>query len=213
MLRRLIGEDIELECTLPGTLHRARRRQPIEQVLVNLVINARDAMPRRRPGDDRPRRQPRQPTPEARDDIVVTVATPASASPTSVKAHLFDPFFTTKPAGKGTGLGLAMSYGIVTQAGGRIDIEAWWVEARWSACSCHAARGPISRDPAPARRRRTPRDARTICWRKTSRWCARWPAACCARWSLVHRSGGRRGRADTGGAPRRDRSTCLSPTS
>jgi signal transduction histidine kinase/ligand-binding sensor domain-containing protein/CheY-like chemotaxis protein len=132
MLRRLIGEDIELTCTLPEPPWTVRAdANQIQQVLVNLVINARDAMPEGGrltiaatheraatpidDGDD---------TPAAGDCVVIAVADNGVGITDAVKAHLFEPFFTTKPAGKGTGLGLATSYGIVTQAGGHIDVES-----------------------------------------------------------------------------------------
>jgi CheY-like chemotaxis protein len=131
MLRRLIGEDIELTCSLldrPWTI-RADANQ-LQQVLVNLVINARDAMPegsrvaistRHEAGGALPESDPQA---AMGDRVVIAVADTGVGITDEVKTHLFEPFFTTKPAGKGTGLGLATSYGIVTQAGGAIDIES-----------------------------------------------------------------------------------------
>ena len=128
MLRRLIGEDIKLECSLcPEPV--AIRADPgqMEQVIMNLCVNAREAMlkggtlalkteilrggvgclPRCRPAG----------TP---DCVRLEVADTGCGMPPEVLAHLFEPFFTTRPVGKGTGLGLSTVHGIVTQAEGDV---------------------------------------------------------------------------------------------
>jgi signal transduction histidine kinase/ligand-binding sensor domain-containing protein/ActR/RegA family two-component response regulator len=162
MLRRLIGEDVELVCTLPSTPCTVRAdANQIEQVLVNLVINARDAMPDG--GRVTITATAAATGSEGRDDVVVTVADTGVGIPDEVKAHLFEPFFTTKPAGKGTGLGLATSYGIVTQAGGRIDIDS--VVGRGTTVRVQLPRTPAAPDqPGASPREETPhtRDTRTI---------------------------------------------------
>ncbi len=131
MLRRLIEEDIVLTANLaPGSLWVRVDRAQVEQVLVNLVVNARDAMTKggeleietreitvgRRSGLPLGLAAGRYATLSVRDN--------GSGISEQVKAHLFEPFMTTKPAGKGTGLGLAMSYGIVKRHGGHIEIES-----------------------------------------------------------------------------------------
>ena len=128
MLRPLIGENIEL-VTLPGEdLGRIRMdRNQIEQALVNLVVNARDAMPR---GgkltivatnitiDEDHAWQHADIIPG--QYIVLEVSDTGLGMTEEVQAHLFEPFYTTKEVGKGTGLGLATCYGIVKQNGGNI---------------------------------------------------------------------------------------------
>ncbi|MEZ5100811.1 MAG: ATP-binding protein [Thermoleophilia bacterium] len=122
MLRRLIGEDVALALDLPTEVAPVKADPgQLEQVIVNLVVNARDAMP---------------------DGGVVTVSTAdvhdrelgplvsitvtdtgVGMSPETL-AHAFEPFFTTKETGRGTGLGLATVYGIVTQSGGHVRVES-----------------------------------------------------------------------------------------
>ncbi len=130
LLRRLIGEDIQFLCKRSAE-QLVVRVDPgqFEQVLVNLAVNARDAMP---DGgrltietsnvmlDDtyaatRPDMQPGS-------YVLVTVTDSGTGMGPSVLEHIFEPFFTTKEQGKGTGLGLATCYGIVTQAGGNISV-------------------------------------------------------------------------------------------
>lgn len=117
MLRRLLGEDICLEADLADDLGPVEAdRHQLEQVLVNLVVNARDAMPA---GG-----LLILSTREEEANVVLTVRDTGQGMDEYTRAHLFEPFFTTKEAGKGTGLGLAMVYGIVQQSGGRITVDS-----------------------------------------------------------------------------------------
>lgn len=118
MLQRLIGEEVNLATvTPPETGYVLADPSQIEQVIVNLVVNARDAMPNG--GTVRI---------ETADSTGLSPAGSATLSVTdtgigmdsNVLSHLFEPFFTTKEKGKGTGLGLATVYGIVHQSGGTI---------------------------------------------------------------------------------------------
>jgi two-component system cell cycle sensor histidine kinase/response regulator CckA len=132
MLRRTVGEHIDLVTKLSpdGCLVNADRGQ-LEQVIVNLAINARDAMPGGGILDIR--------TDNVNFDevssydqfeilpgsyVCLTVADTGVGMPKEVVAQAFDPFFTTKPKGRGTGLGLATVYGTVKQSGGYIDIHS-----------------------------------------------------------------------------------------
>ena len=132
LLRRLIGEDIEL-IILPSYNEAWVKVDPgqIEQVLVNLAINARDAMPEGGKltieithcsfDADLARRYVGA---SAGDYIVLTVSDSGVGMNDHVKAHLFEPFFTTKEKGRGTGLGLATCYGIIKQHSGLIDVAS-----------------------------------------------------------------------------------------
>jgi signal transduction histidine kinase/ActR/RegA family two-component response regulator len=128
MLRRLIGEHITIAITLAGELGPVRADpNQIESVVMNLAVNARDAMPnggrleietRNVPADARPHPLP------AGDYVVLTVTDGGHGMDTQTAARIFEPFFTTKELGKGTGLGLATVHGIVEQSGGKITVES-----------------------------------------------------------------------------------------
>jgi two-component system, cell cycle sensor histidine kinase and response regulator CckA len=124
MLRRLIGEDIELVTDLEPRLGRIRADAgQIEQVLMNLAVNARDAMPGGGRLNLSTRNHPAV-AEAAATHVVLKVADTGCGIDAAVMAHLFEPFFTTKEAGKGTGLGLATVYGIVHQSGGQLEVES-----------------------------------------------------------------------------------------
>ncbi|HJS48560.1 MAG TPA: PAS domain S-box protein [Gemmatimonadales bacterium] len=132
MLRRLLGEDITLEFDLAEALVPVYAdAAQLEQVIVNLAVNSRDAMPRGGRLSIRTRMRPPPPDPRglpaalARDgQVVLMVEDTGEGMDPKTLAHAFEPFFTTKPAGRGTGLGLATVYGIVNQAGGHIGVES-----------------------------------------------------------------------------------------
>ena len=130
MLRRLIGEDVELVTRLEPSLWRIRADAgQIEQVIMNLVVNARDAMPEGgrvfiqtfnrvvdesgTPGD-----------PPAGSYVMLTARDTGTGMTPETMSRIFEPFFTTKERGKGTGLGLATVYGIVRQMNGHISVES-----------------------------------------------------------------------------------------
>ena len=116
LLSRLIGDSVELSTSVvPGCLIRADRGQ-LEQVITNLALNARDAMPTGGTVEVAVRCLDGEVELIVRDSGV-------GMSPETI-AHAFEPFYTTKDEGKGTGLGLATVYGIVTQSGGEISITS-----------------------------------------------------------------------------------------
>jgi CheY-like chemotaxis protein len=131
MFGRLIGEDIQLVTRLAPALGLVKADAgQLEQVILNLVVNARDAMPtggklvletRDQDLDDTFTRtaDALRPGPH----IVLTVTDSGVGMDAATRSHLFEPFFTTKKPGKGTGLGLATVYGIVSQSGGYIDVR------------------------------------------------------------------------------------------
>jgi signal transduction histidine kinase/DNA-binding LacI/PurR family transcriptional regulator/CheY-like chemotaxis protein len=130
MLRTLVGDDVELELRLPDSVaHVWADAGQVEQILFNLAVNSRDAMPDGgtltisiadatlghgdtgrivgvRPGDY----------------VVMRVQDTGSGMAPDVQAQVFEPYFTTKPVGKGTGLGLSTVFGIVQQSGGQIEL-------------------------------------------------------------------------------------------
>ncbi len=120
MLRRTIGENIELVCSLAADLWPVLADPGhVEQVVMNLAVNARDAMP-----------EGGQLRIETRNiqahsgQVLLRVADTGSGMDSHTKANLFQPFFTTKGLGKGTGLGLATVFGLVSQAGGKISVHS-----------------------------------------------------------------------------------------
>ena len=132
MLRRLLGEDIELVTVQDPDLWRVRIDPgQFEQVLVNLAVNARDAMPtggtlvietRNVHLDEEFARQ--HTTVQAGPHVLLAVSDTGVGMDPEVLAHIFEPFFTTKEVGKGTGLGLATCYGIVKQNRGSIWVDS-----------------------------------------------------------------------------------------
>lgn len=131
MMRRLIGEDVKLATRLAGNPWNVKADpSQVEQILVNLLVNARDAMPHggevvletgnvefdegdtRLPGFMKPGRY-----------LVMTVSDTGTGIPEEIREKIFEPFFTTKETGKGSGLGLSTVYGIVKQHDGYIQVH------------------------------------------------------------------------------------------
>ncbi len=159
MLRPLIGEDIDVCLTLSpevGWIHADRGQ--IEQVVLNVVVNARDAMPdggkltigtHTAEIDDA--HAANEPGVAAGRYVVVSVSDTGIGMDDTTRARIFEPFFTTKEAGKGTGLGLATVYGIVKQSGGHVEVES--APGRGSCFRVFLPRAevqPRQRDAAPA---------------------------------------------------------------
>jgi PAS domain S-box-containing protein len=130
MLGRVIGEDVELLTEFDPNITRVKiDRGQLEQVLLNLAINARDAMPRggrlnitTRMADLDQNYVRKYPGVVPGQYVEISVADTGKGMDEHTRLHLFEPFFTTKDFGKGTGLGLATVYGIVKQSGGHISV-------------------------------------------------------------------------------------------
>ncbi|HEX7284194.1 MAG TPA: MASE1 domain-containing protein [Vicinamibacterales bacterium] len=132
MLRRMIGEDIVM--TVNGRAASAYVRVDpgqIEQVVMNLVVNARDAMPQGgrlnvETGDAILDETSTADTPDAKpgDYVMLSVSDTGVGMPPEIRARIFEPYFTTKEVGKGTGLGLSTAYGIVRQSDGHIALSS-----------------------------------------------------------------------------------------
>ncbi len=222
LIARTIGEHVQLETELAPDLLRVQADPgQIGQVLVNLAVNARDAMPTGGrltiktlnvwlDGDDA--RDRGKPQPGWHVEMVVTDT--GSGMAPEVMEHAFDPFYTTKAPGEGTGLGLATVYGIITGAGGAVSLysepDAGTTRARAVPGAGRGGRSPPAR-PRP-RRHRTQR-ASTRSWSsRIRRPCGRSPRAsspapgtACSR-----RATGRR--PSRSPRPPRSRSTSCSPT-
>jgi CheY-like chemotaxis protein len=130
VLERLCGAGIKLDMELDPSISPARiAASGVQQVLLNLVANARDAMPDGgrlliRTAEVTPQPFGSQSGWLPRQYVVVTVKDCGKGIPREIQSRIFDPFFTTKPAGVGTGLGLATVYGIISQRGGWIDVDS-----------------------------------------------------------------------------------------
>ncbi len=131
MLRRVLREDVELRIGLGIGVEFVRAdRNQLEQVLLNLAINARDAMPAggvltiRTTHEEVNSTSHQQRLDREGDYVVLEVSDTGVGMDAQIQAHLFEPFFTTKEPGKGTGLGLATVHGIVEQSGGFISVHS-----------------------------------------------------------------------------------------
>jgi len=132
MFDRLIGEDIDLHLQLASDLWPIEAdRGQVEQIIMNLALNARDAMPKGgelsiettnvdvgdRPGNDAS-------GPDPGPYVLLTIADTGCGMDQETQSQVFDPFFTTKETGRGTGLGLSTVYGIVKQSGGHVSLQS-----------------------------------------------------------------------------------------
>jgi CheY-like chemotaxis protein len=132
MLQRLMGETIRLETALAEPLWYVQADpSQVEQVIVNLAVNARDAMPQGGMLTIKtsnlsldPDAEQLQPGDEPVEYVLLTMSDTGIGMDDEVKSQVFEPFFTTKERGRGTGLGLASVFGIITQAGGQIQVDS-----------------------------------------------------------------------------------------
>ena len=127
MTRRLLGEDIVLKASLTIPLGKVKVDVgQLEQVILNLALNARDAMPK---GGTLTiatanAEEPLRPGEPIRPTIMLSVSDTGAGMDETTQQRAFEPFFTTKGVGKGTGLGLATVFGVVEQSGGRISLSS-----------------------------------------------------------------------------------------
>ena len=132
MLQRLLGEDIHMVMTLDPALGAILADAgQIHQVLINMGVNARDAMPdggtltvATRNVEVTGPEAAKNPDASPGPFVVLSVTDSGVGMDQETQAHIFEPFFTTKPGGLGTGLGLSTAYGIITQSGGWISVES-----------------------------------------------------------------------------------------
>jgi signal transduction histidine kinase len=132
LIRHSVGEKVEIIMRLNGTWSTLCDVNQMENVILNLAINARDAMPEggrlvletRDVTLTQPPAEVESETFVPGDYAALAVTDTGTGMPEDVRRRAVDPFFTTKPQGKGTGLGLSMTFGFVRQSGGYLTIES-----------------------------------------------------------------------------------------
>jgi CheY-like chemotaxis protein len=170
LLLRTIGEDIELVLDLqPGLAPVHADPGQMEQVILNLAVNARDAMPQGgrlvirtanvRLDEDYIRSHPGV---SAGPYVLLELRDSGCGISPEAKSHIFEPFFTTKGVGKGTGLGLAVVHGVVSQSGGHIDVDS--EPGRGTSFQIYLPSAELGRQPVPsvAEVKVTPRGSETV---------------------------------------------------
>jgi CheY-like chemotaxis protein len=159
MLRRIIGGDVALELGLrAGDARVHADAGQLEQVILNLAVNARDAMPN---GGQLTIATAAVPDASGRGTVRLTISDTGGGVSEEVRARMFEPFYTTKEVGRGTGLGLSIVYGIVEQSGGTIRVES----APGRGTSFHISLPRVDEPlavPAPAAPRTAPGGNETI---------------------------------------------------
>ncbi|MHB1264333.1 MAG: hybrid sensor histidine kinase/response regulator [Gemmatimonadaceae bacterium] len=175
LLARVIGEDVKLELVLAPSLPPAHGDPgQLQQALMNLAVNARDAMPhggvlristRLVPASEVLGARPGEPLDDAY--VALVVSDTGVGIEADVRERVFEPFFTTKEVGKGTGLGLSMVYGAVAQMGGRVGLESEPGKGSAFYLYLPLAKENQAPEPPPAWKRPTPPAARAAVGRVT----------------------------------------------
>jgi PAS domain S-box-containing protein len=159
LLSRTVDRAIRIHTDVPAGLAVLADAAQVEHAVLNLCLNARDAMPQggvltlaARPREDAPDRAELALGARTTPFVRITVEDTGTGIPPEVRARLFEPFFTTKGRGRGTGLGLAMVYGVVRSHGGWVDVET--AVGRGSRFHLHFPAAPagaeVARAPGPA---------------------------------------------------------------
>jgi signal transduction histidine kinase len=188
MLRRMLGEDIELTASLDPAIARVKVDPgQLGQLLMNLAVNARDAMPQgglltietRAVELDEAYRETHTVC-QVGPHVMLAMTDTGTGMPPEVKSHLFEPFFTTKGVGKGSGLGLAVVEGVVKQSGGSIEVYSEPGIGTTFKIYFPVAEGPAdaSAVTAPPLTSMAPKPS---CWWKTMMPCAGLHSSPCSR--------------------------------
>ncbi len=189
LLRRTLGEHIDVRYVETAGMWPAMAdAAQLESAVLNLALNARDAMPgggrltielANKVLDEEYARSHAEVAPG--DYAMLAVSDTGHGMTPEVAAHVFEPFFTTKPEGKGTGLGLAMVFGFVKQSGGHVKIYSEPGEGTTVRSICHGRAAPRPRSGSAAWRPSSCRGDRPPCWWwRTSRRCGRSRSRSCA---------------------------------
>jgi CheY-like chemotaxis protein len=160
LIERLPGEGISVELELESALGPVRADPgQVSQVLMNLAVNARDAMPE---GGRLSIRTENRRAGDGREWVTLAVRDAGVGMDAETQARIFEPFFTTKAPGKGTGLGLSTVYGIVQQGGGHIVVDS--APGAGTTVTVYLPRhaGAAAPAPAGAREQRLPRGTETV---------------------------------------------------
>jgi two-component system, cell cycle sensor histidine kinase and response regulator CckA len=158
LLARLLGEDVELTSRVDAGCYVEADRGQLEQVITNLAVNSRDAMPE----GGRLAISARRVDHEGEPHVELEVADTGTGMDPDTLTHLFEPFYTTKEKGKGTGLGLATVYGIVAQSGGDVLVESELEHGSSFRVLLPLAAAPVAQDAALAQPQLTLQGAETI---------------------------------------------------
>ena len=180
MLRRLIGEDISFSVKMSSrpALIEADPGQ-IEQVILNLVVNARDAIESGgRISVESAHVERSEPGHERKRYVMLTVSDSGNGMDEATRARIFEPFFTTKARGRGTGLGLATVYGIVEQSGGSITVHSEPGLGSTFTVYLPATGGQLSEPPQKLSVAFRRRSRSACCWWRTKTWCDQSRGAC-----------------------------------
>ena len=189
MLRRVIGEDIELRTNYASAAKIRADRGQLNQVIMNLAVNARDAMPNGgtltlETADWEANEHYARTHPVLAPAAMLRSSSriPASGCRQELVEQIFEPFFTTKEPGNGTGLGLSTVYGIIKQSGGAVTMESCVDQGTSVSIYLPRARAVPGSDTPAQPCRRPPKGGFASCWSMTIRQCGRPRRKCWSNW-------------------------------